>query len=532
MNDDLEKLHRERARALATDLMRDPVLALQYRDMIFDSFEDTASERLVTKWMTQAGYATRPELLRDELVNAPTTNLAAWDGAYVIQVDKGILVSLQIDGVGVRLNGSRVSSVTFTDGVLRFDPSVGAPWGGELRFSSVTPMADWPLSSGGTFQRKCTGRLWKDKTAIPSVANADGATKRIELPPSPPDVTENVVVRSRPAASLLGGPNPSRFVAKWKGDYALTQVSKDPDTGGDVTKLGPDFGIAGETDTKVKLSYIDPFEIDVTAIGTQPVADHIVYTGGARAFDLTFGEFGDGVRGFSGKIYPADAAVPPTDTNVTAVARSEVTPPTNDGGAIIDVGLAIAIGTFVAAIGGIIAVVVGVKYADHLTAQREYEKAVAGHNATSMAKARTALNDSKIILEGLPATTTSNISDIGLFGEAAAKESWAKEEVKRIDTASTQLQTDTLQFERDLIKIEGKITTREQGLRDATERLEKTEFATERDKRDARDRVDSEQAALDNLKDRRTIQEGKRDDLKKEHEKLAGELEKVHKLRF
>jgi hypothetical protein len=215
--------------------------------------------------------------------------------------------------------------------------------------------------------------------------------------------------------------------------------------------------------------------------------------------------------------------------------RSEVTPPTNDGGAIVDVGLAIAIGTFVAAIGGIIAVVVGVKYADHLTAQREYEKAVAENNATRMAKARTALNDSKIILEGLPATTTSNISDIGLFGEAAAKESWAKEEVKRIDTASTQLQTDTLQFERDLIKIEGKITTREQGLRDATEaldRLEKTEFATERDKRDARDRVDLEQAALDNLKDRRTIQEGKRDDLKKEHEKLAGELEKVHKLRF
>jgi hypothetical protein len=40
MSDDIEKLLREKARKLATDILRDPFLALEYRDTVFDSPED------------------------------------------------------------------------------------------------------------------------------------------------------------------------------------------------------------------------------------------------------------------------------------------------------------------------------------------------------------------------------------------------------------------------------------------------------------------------------------------------------------
>jgi hypothetical protein len=534
MSDDTEKLLREKARKLVTDILRDPFLALEYRDIVLDSFEDSNSERTVTKWMTKAGYATRHDLFRDEIENGPRTNLASWDGIYVIRVDGGPLLSLQIDASGVKLNRRLVSEAVFADGILRFGPVDGA-WSGELSFTAVTPMVGRPLSDGGTFQRSCTGKLWKQGAAKPDVANAHGATKRLDLPPSPPADAENAVVRTRPAAGLLGAEQSATFVGKWTGDYAVSLISTDPTTHADIQQTGPDYGVTGDNDTQVTLTYVDPFKLNLTLPANQPSTDHIVYTAGQRKFDLTFGQFAGDVRGFSGKIYPASAPVP-SATNVSGVARSPLAPqPSPDDHAIVDVGLAIAIGTLVAALGACVATVLGVKYADYLAGKREYEKAVYAKDRLAIKKAETKLNNLRITLESLPAGTQTNVTDAGLFGDNVARELWAKQEATRIDTEATRLTVRWTGVDATIKQLDIDIPAARARLLASEGRLADLRAAHPHDAQAIRDEqgvLEQEKRDVERLESDLAAREADRADIKSERERLVSDLQKIHKLPF
>jgi chromosome segregation ATPase len=176
---------------------------------------------------------------------------------------------------------------------------------------------------------------------------------------------------------------------------------------------------------------------------------------------------------------------------------------------------------------------VAVKYANSLTAQREYEKHVAEHHGTGLEQARKTLKEAKDVLEELPAHTTSNISDIGLFGESAAKEIWAKNEEKRLDVEANNLKTSARTIDAFLIQLSQDIPGHENALKEATRKLSELEIdaeATANDKTVAEEAVVSERVALDRMNDSRREMEEKRENQKKIHDRLESELEKVHVL--
>jgi hypothetical protein len=464
MSDDDGNIQRKAARNLATNILRDPYLALEYRNLISDSFEDSQSERLVTQWMTKAGYATTHDLFHDEVTNAPHTNLAAWDGIYVIRLNTGPLLALEISGFGVRLNQRTVSAVRFNDGVLTFGPTEYSPWNGELTFTAVTPMQNGrSLSEGGVFQRSCTGKLWKKDEATPQATNAAGATVLQHLPPSPTVDAENAAAIPTLVASMADPASPT-FIGKWAGDYTVTMVSTDPTTLA-TYQPGPNYGVAGSTDQQATLTFVTPHDLDLTKAIDAKNSDRIVYSDGQRNFDLTFGIFYGKDRGFSGKIYP-EKATDQTVDNVAGVAKSPLDPPsTPSDGASVYSGLAIAAATLLAALGALIVTAGAVLFSDYLTRKREYQTALQEHDGEAITRARDNLRETQDILARHREFTTTNVSNFGLFGEYAARTSWAKEEVQRIDTLAGVLKASALDVSHALQPLNESIKTAEQGFK-------------------------------------------------------------------
>jgi hypothetical protein len=447
MSDPKDELLRVNARKLASDLLRDPFLAVAYRDAVVGAMSDSDPGRLITRWIVKAGYGTRDDLLCEELINAARTNLAAWDGAYLVVAQPDALVALEINEYGVRVDGCRVSDVSFIDGVLAFGPSKTSPWAGELRFKRVAPPADQPISAGGVYQSLCEGKLWRKGSAKPSADNAHGATKRAVLAASKPRVPLNAL-NAIGAESAAGAAADSKtFLGQWSGKYDVSLTDK---------PQSPRYGVSGDSDQAVQLTYFKQFVLDVTS-GGQTV-DHIQYSDGNYNFDLTFGAFSENVRAFLGFIYAVKTAKP---AQPNAQGVSETLPRAETFSTPVIIALSGA-GVIFAALTAVLTVVAA-KLTDYFQARRERAAAEASGDAKAIDAAKKKESDTNIAMQHLKGQTSSNDPVVGVTGDQQSAEAFtdsyiATNEQNKIDQQErSEKSGQTLRvLEEDLIPSEEK----------------------------------------------------------------------------
>jgi hypothetical protein len=523
MSFDPERVLRGEARRLATDMLRDPTLVIGYRDVVFDSYQDSQAEEKFRLWMRDAGkYSTRHDLLREALAEAPKTNLAAWDGAYLVRVGKSTLVCLQIDAAGVNVSKAPVDGETFTDGMLRFEPSRWCEWGAELRFSSVEPEGE-SIANGGVFQRQCTGRMWKKGTARPTEENAVGATMRHTLAASPPDPdlddAANAVTPRRftaMAPGALGATTAAAtmpaFVDKWKGDYKVTLIGTktDPVTGVlvDDFSAGPDYGVAG-TDDKAVLTYTQPQIVDLTQASNRPSPDNISYTSGDRQFNLTFATFTQGTQMFSGTICPVDTT-PPTAPNVTGNTDPPSAPP--EWGSAVIAGTIITGLTLLAMVGTYLAKHICPKFGDCLNGQHAVDQ--------GEPNAGRILDDRRMQLDLYRPGAASNADGVKMtsHNRVVAQEG-AKKRAEDLQTQRQNIKADTNEI---LQVIDISIASEEQAKHDKTEAQSKAAELIAEGKNELaaaeQAKADAAAAREKEAKDNREENERKRDAEKKRDE--------------
>jgi hypothetical protein len=480
MSDKNDQFLREEARRLATDMLRFPTLGIEYRDVIVDAYEDSNSQEKVIQWMRSAGYKTRPDLLHEELIGARRTNLAAWEGVYLLVVQGVGLVTLEIDVAGVRVGGGSPADVTFADGSLRFGASATSPWSGELRFTAVEPDASRPLSDGGVFQKKCVGKLWTKDAAKPEADNSEGATMRCELAPSPDEapVHNMMMLGAEPLATNPVPASWKSFLKKWTGAYKVTLITSTTDP---VTKLrssetiqsGPEYGIGGEKDSAAMLTYIAPTKVDLSTKDNRPQENRVSYSDGQHQFDLTFADFSEGVRAFSGKIY-LQGSTAPADPNAAGTAAA-LAPASPEWSGTAIAGFVVSAIGLVATLAGFVAVYVSIKYADKLSADRALADA-RGRNLSEAEITQLAnrASDMEIALGELPDHTTAsgegvlNIVSKSPEAKVRARVEMQKEQKRRVQVIDGELQA----LKTEIAQLELAETAARQERRDALARIQ------------------------------------------------------------
>ena len=439
----IEAMQRDKARQLVTDMFRDPLLVFEYAKRVRETFEDSASKQHLTKWMTQAGYATRHDLFQEEMEQAARTNLAAWDGMYLLQVDKVDLVVLGLGPDGTTINREVVPDAVFADGQLSWSAAGEVGWNGELTFTSIAPSPDQPLSKGGLFQRSCTGKLWKRDTAKPEAANTFGSTKLLTLPPSPENVRSEVSVAaalSLPSDSLTES---TTFLDKWRGDYQVSLSYTDPNTEIEMWQGGPHYGVDGTSDNSATLTYVVPYDVDLTAIQTSGEPDEISYSDGQRHYELAFSQYLGSATAFSGKIYNCapDAATAPAQPNAAGVAMAVAGSDQTKIDPIAVSTLVVGGITLIATVGGIVAAVYAVKYGSVLESRAKLEEAIVENNRPEMQRIADELKLIEEELSNSNSMLSTEAREVGLFGSAVAVTEWAKREIATIGAKTQSLNT-------------------------------------------------------------------------------------------
>jgi hypothetical protein len=333
---------RDQARVLAAEMLRDPILTISYRDALLAAVEDSDFEGKLVDWFRTTDRATDHAHLSAAFREGPQTNLAFWDGAYLLQFD-GTIFELELGEIGVLLNGIGVGDATFSDGVLRFDASELSPWNAELRFVASPQVGDVPWDAGTVIQKSCSGRLWSPKTAGvgAAVVNAKGWTRQIAITgnSAPPHAA---TLRS---SALLGDSaiDWSKFLTAWAGTYYVRPA--------DGSGASLEFTVSAK-DKGIELSYSAPGSKPTTTPTTRqtPPVDQLWYQDNQFQFDLTFVSFGDNLKTFAGKIYPIGSTAPVSANAFGAMAK----PPAKWGVDLITATWIASLGTFLAIIGPIL----------------------------------------------------------------------------------------------------------------------------------------------------------------------------------
>jgi len=448
MTDPAEELLRKNARKLATALLRDPFLAVGYRDMVFNSWSDSNAEDLVDRWMVDAGYATRHDLLSKELKDAPHVNIAAWDGAYLTRVDQKELVVVEITAHGVRVDRRRVADASFSGGVLTFGPSRASPWAGELRFARVAPPDDRPLSDGGTFQWLCDGKLWRKEAAKPAEDNAHGMTRRVVIRPDHHPAPVNAALRAEAPLGATAGVDPPRsFLNQWAGKYEVTLISTetqpsktDPNISVPAERYqkGPGYGVAGASDSAATLTYIAPYSCDLTTLQQPLDTNHIVYDDGIHHFDLKFATFTDRARAFSGFIYLKNAdptTIPTTPNAVGDTANSPNPPDTWSAPVMTAIGGATLIGTII----GLGLTAFAVWFSGYLATKSELHDAEESGDQAKIQAADRKISDKKIELKTVETKARSNDPQISILGDSTSREQFTTAVIKNSEASKKDL---------------------------------------------------------------------------------------------
>ncbi len=315
MSDKHDDFLRSVARDLVTDMLRDPLLCIDYRNAVSDALDASSPEDRLTKWLGEIEYPTRTDFIRDALVSAPQTNLAWWDGGYLLQVDGRTLVTLEI-GARVRVAGRYVAGASFADG--------GSCASARRRRRRGAASSASPASGHGAPRREATRRL--PEAVAP--ASCGRATPRVRRPTtrsarpgawrsarsaSPPSSRPRPAIRRLPptttrASSRAGG-----------GKLRRHDHPEENSAGVEESDHGPNYGVSfkhedgrDDGDDRALLTYVEPATVDLKTTATRPFRDQICYSDTHnRTFDLTFGEFTEGVKSFSGtiSIAPDDPAV-------------------------------------------------------------------------------------------------------------------------------------------------------------------------------------------------------------------------------
>jgi hypothetical protein len=320
-NDIREKLLREQADKLAAEMLRTPLLAVDYRDALVGAAEDSNFEGKLVSWFRSSGFTTNHAHLADALVRAPGMNLAYWDGFYLLRVDDA-LFALDVGETGVVLNGVPVSGVTFDDGVLRFSPSELSPWNGELTFADLGWHGETSLASATVFQRSCKGRVGSAANR-PEAQNAAGGTARVVSERAASATQANRVMK--PFAATVDW---SAFLNVWSGTYAVTWTNTPEASNSGTLKL------ESTNNTGIKLTFtptVGSATVTSPTTSTQnPPINSLAFNDGTTKFNLTFQTYGDSVRGFTGTICASGTTAPQTNNafgsspqpkdNATAIA--------------------------------------------------------------------------------------------------------------------------------------------------------------------------------------------------------------------
>jgi hypothetical protein len=337
-NDPQDDLLRQQAHVFAAKLVRSPALAIGYRDALSEAVEDSDFDGKLRDWIISSGFTTDRARIAAAFEDAPRELLAVWDGFYLVEVDKTI-AALQIDALGVQLNGLKVADATFADGVLRFSPTKLSPWSGELTFSHAGWDGETPFPPSAPLQKFCKGHIWGAGAKRPEAANAAGATKLVFLGSWP--------VQGHAAAALASAGDAAvdwTFFTQFFGSYVVHWTEK-PLAGPTIRQLSVAAANGG---IAVQFSNKGSTQVILTTPAQHPAQNRLKFHDDKLSFELEFGQYGDRVRTFVGKIYPKGGAVPKTNN---AVGSMEIAESHWDS----YLGLALGIGGILLSIGGLLA---------------------------------------------------------------------------------------------------------------------------------------------------------------------------------